>query len=114
MAEAYLPRLVDGLISDLLVDLPGLLIVGPRASGKTTTARRHARSVVQLDQDVEAEQFRADPDVALAGMPEPVLRDEVPPDPPDLPGYVEHAVLGGYPDRVIGLPAYRRMRWKLS
>lgn len=24
-AEAYLPRLVDGLISDLLADLPGLL-----------------------------------------------------------------------------------------
>ncbi|MGH3805003.1 MAG: hypothetical protein ACRDTD_33635 [Pseudonocardiaceae bacterium] len=42
MAEPYLPRLVDGLISDLLVDLPGLLIVGPRATGKTTTARRHA------------------------------------------------------------------------
>ncbi|MGH3834658.1 MAG: hypothetical protein ACRDSF_02980 [Pseudonocardiaceae bacterium] len=40
--------MVDGLISDLLVDLPGLLIVGPRATGKTTTARRYARSIVHL------------------------------------------------------------------
>jgi uncharacterized protein len=40
---------VDGLISDLLIDLPGLLIVGPSATGKTTTAQWHARSIVHLD-----------------------------------------------------------------
>jgi predicted AAA+ superfamily ATPase len=34
----YLPRLVDGLLDELLVELPALFITGPRATGKTTTA----------------------------------------------------------------------------
>lgn len=38
----------------------------------------------------------------------------VPPDPPDLRGYVEHAVIGGYPDPVLGMPVSRRTRWQLS
>lgn len=188
----YLPRLVDRIIADLLVDLPGVLIVGARATGKTTTAERHAASIVHLDREDEAEQFRANPDVALAGMREPVLLDEwqavpgvlgavkraidrspkrgrfivtgsvrddllhsswpitgrlvslemggltvrealrrdlsappffrrivdrgpealAPPvDPPDLRGYVELAVRGGFPEPVLGMPDRRRSRW---
>jgi predicted AAA+ superfamily ATPase len=57
-------------------DVPGVLLVGARATGKTTTAARHARSVVRLDRPSEAEAFRADPDAALARFPEPVLLDE--------------------------------------
>jgi len=52
------------------------MIVGPRASGKTTTARRHARTVIRLDRDVEAAPFRADADTVLAGLETPVLLDE--------------------------------------
>ncbi len=52
------------------------MLVGPRAAGKTTTARRHAHTVVRLDRDVEAAAFRADPDVALAMLATPVLLDE--------------------------------------
>jgi uncharacterized protein len=51
-------------------------IVGPRASGKTTTARRHARTVVHLDRPDEAAAFQANPDAALRGLAEPVLLDE--------------------------------------
>jgi len=32
--------------------------------------------VVRLDREAEAAAFRADPDVALRGLPEPVLLDE--------------------------------------
>src|SRR6266508_6931241 len=73
---AYTPRAVDPLIDRLLTELPALFIVGPRAAGKTTTAARYARTVVQLDREAEAVAFRADPDAALRGLPEPVLLDE--------------------------------------
>ncbi len=53
MAE-YLPRLIDPVIEQLLAELPALSIVGPRASGKTTTAARHSSDVVRLDRDDEA------------------------------------------------------------
>ena len=72
----YRPRLIDGLLADLLTELPALFITGPRATGKTTTAARLARSVVRLDREAEAVAFRADPDAALRGLSEPVLLDE--------------------------------------
>jgi len=76
MTVSYVPRLVDGLVDDLLSELPAILLVGPRATGKTTTAARHARSVVHLDQPAEAAAFEADPDAALRWSEEPVLLDE--------------------------------------
>ena len=87
----YLPRLVDSVLGELVVGLPAVLLVGPRASGKTTTARRHARSVIRLDRPAEAAVVAVDPDVALAGLEEPVLIDEwqvV----PDVLGAVKRAV----------------------
>lgn len=75
-AADYQPRLVDGLLLELLADFPALVITGPRATGKTTTAGRLARSTVRLDRGIEAEAFRIDPDSALARLPEPVLLDE--------------------------------------
>jgi len=73
---AYLPRLVDGLLVDLLEELPAVLLVGPRATGKTTTAARHAATTVRLDRPAEAAAFHADPDAALTGLTDPVLLDE--------------------------------------
>lgn len=73
---AYRERAVDRLIGGLLVELPALLLVGPRATGKTTTAARHAATIVRLDRPAEAVAFRADPDAALRGLDEPVLLDE--------------------------------------
>lgn len=64
---AYRPRLVDGLIDELLAELPAVMVTGPRAAGKTTTAARHAASLVHLDRPAEAAVFHADPDVALSG-----------------------------------------------
>jgi hypothetical protein len=72
----YRERAADRLIAELLGELPALLIVGPRATGKTTTASRHAATLVRLDRPAEAAAFRADPDSALRGLAEPVLLDE--------------------------------------
>lgn len=72
----YKPRLLEGLLDELLTQLPGLLVVGPRAAGKTTTIGRRAETVVRLDREAEAAAFAADPDAALRGLAEPVLLDE--------------------------------------
>lgn len=72
----YRPRLLDGLLDELLAELPAILLVGPRGSGKTTTALRRAGSVIRLDVPGQAAAFRADPDAVLRGLAEPVLVDE--------------------------------------
>lgn len=74
--DDYLPRLAEPVIKHLLEDVSAVMIRGPRASGKTTTAARFAESVVRLDQPEEAAPFVASPDGALAAMPTPVLLDE--------------------------------------
>lgn len=74
--DVYCERLADQLIGELLGELPALAVVGPRASGKTTTAMRYARTVLRLDRSAEALAVAADPDSAIEGLPEPVLLDE--------------------------------------
>jgi len=76
MAEDYQARLVDPLVTELLAELPAISLLGPRASGKTTTARRQAATVISLDQPGVRPVFRTDPDAALRGLAEPVLLDE--------------------------------------
>lgn len=73
---AYQRRLLDSLLNELMADLPAILLVGPRAAGKTTTAQQRSASVIRLDVPAEAGAFRADPDAILRGAPEPVLLDE--------------------------------------
>lgn len=87
----YRRRLIDDTLLEMLTELPALFLTGPRASGKTTTAVRHAAAVVRLDRSAEAVAFRADPDAALRDLAEPVLLDEwqvV----PDVIGAVKRAV----------------------
>ncbi len=72
----YKPRLIDAALDELLGQLPAVMITGPRAAGKTTTAARHAAGVVRLDRPREAAPFEADPDAALSAHEEPTLLDE--------------------------------------
>lgn len=74
--NSYLPRLVDGEIAENL-DLAGAVYLrGPRACGKTSSARLHAKSEVRLDQDAAARaQGQLDSRVILDGA-QPRLIDE--------------------------------------
>ena len=83
--------MVDPLLTEILEEFPAAMLVGPRAVGKSTTAERHAASVVRLDRPNEAAIFEADPDAALQGMPEPVLLDEWQ-EVPSILGAVKRAV----------------------
>ncbi|MCB1285296.1 MAG: AAA family ATPase, partial [Microthrixaceae bacterium] len=76
MSDQYVRRFLDDELSEVIRVHPAVLVVGPRASGKTTTARRYAKSVVRLDRPAEAAAFVADADAALASFDEPVLLDE--------------------------------------
>lgn len=76
VSNGYVRRFLDGELPAALRVHPAVLVVGPRASGKTTTAHRYAASVVRLDRPAEAAAFVADADAALATFDEPVLLDE--------------------------------------
>jgi uncharacterized protein len=76
MKNPYIPRLLDPLIAELFGDLPALLIVGPRATGKTTSARRLAKDTLRLDKPADEELVRNDPDTALSSFSTPLLIDE--------------------------------------
>lgn len=72
----YIRRLADQLIVDIFAEFSVVSLLGPRASGKTTSLRRYAKTVIRLDVENVAEGFKADPDAALRGLPEPILLDE--------------------------------------
>jgi predicted AAA+ superfamily ATPase len=73
---SYKRRVVDAELSDRLGALGAVLIEGPKACGKTRTARQVAASEVLLDLDANARQAVAvDPSLVLEGRP-PRLIDE--------------------------------------
>ena len=72
----YLPRIVDREVRGLLASAGAVVIDGPKACGKTETARQHAASEILLDTDPAAREAVAiDPRVLLEG-PVPRLLDE--------------------------------------
>ena len=90
-SRIYRPRLVDPLLRELVQEFPAILITGPRAVGKTTTARQVCADQVRLDQPGEAAAFLADPDAALSGRGRPLLLDEWQ-EVPDVLGAIKRAV----------------------
>ncbi len=87
----YQPRIADRELSDRLTWSGAVVIEGPRASGKTWTARRIAESEVLLDVDDQARRLaRLEPGEVLAG-PTPRLIDEWQLE-PHLWNHVRHAV----------------------
>lgn len=76
MARDYLPRVADGELAGRLTAAGAVVIEGPKACGKTETARRVAGSVVRLDVDAGARALvGAEPDV-LFSRQTPILFDE--------------------------------------
>ncbi|MFT4219333.1 MAG: DUF4143 domain-containing protein [Microbacterium sp.] len=73
--SAYLPRLIDSQLAELLDILPAIALNGPKGVGKTASARRQARTVVDLDDPFVRETVAAEPQRFLGAKP-PVLLDE--------------------------------------
>lgn len=74
--ERYVARIADTQLADRLTALGAVVIEGPKACGKTATARQLAASEVLLDVDVDAARAASiDPGLILAG-PVPRLLDE--------------------------------------
>lgn len=74
--ELRIDRLADVLLAQLTAAFPAVMIVGPRAVGKTTTALPLAKTIVRLDREAEATALQADPDALLASLDTPTLIDE--------------------------------------
>jgi predicted AAA+ superfamily ATPase len=73
---AYTPRIADAELARRLEAHGAVLIEGPKASGKTETARRLAQSEVRLDVDDGARRAaQVDPTLILGDAP-PLLIDE--------------------------------------
>ena len=73
--QRYRPRIVDAELDALLADLPAVTIEGPKAVGKTETARRRAATCYELDRPDALDIIEADPDRLVRGA-EPILIDE--------------------------------------
>jgi predicted AAA+ superfamily ATPase len=72
----YIPRIVDAELQRLLAAMGAVVIEGPKATGKTETARQVAASEVRLDVDRNArEAVDIDPSLVLEGD-SPRLIDE--------------------------------------
>lgn len=87
----YRPRLVDSSLRTLAARFAAIMINGPRASGKTTSASRVAAEVMRLDEPARAAVARADPDAALRAREKPLLIDEWQ-EVPEILGAVKRAV----------------------
>ena len=71
----YRRRLIDGVLDDVFPQLPAILLDGPKAVGKTTTALQRAQTVKDMDQVGERTLAQADPETATMGT-KPILIDE--------------------------------------
>lgn len=67
---------MDPLLRGLLADFAAVLVLGPRASGKTTTAARMAKTIFRLDRAGDVAALSADAEDVLSESAKPVLIDE--------------------------------------
>ena len=69
-------RYIDTVLDEVFPELSAVMLTGPRACGKTTTAARRASSILRLDDEQRAQAFAAAPDTLLAAQDLPTLIDE--------------------------------------
>ncbi|MDR1152244.1 MAG: DUF4143 domain-containing protein [Bifidobacteriaceae bacterium] len=75
MTAQYIPRVVEPVIDEVMAEVAAIALDGPKAVGKTATARRRAHTVFTLDKARVREAFgnATDP---LGSAPAPILLDE--------------------------------------
>lgn len=71
-----LKRLIEPVLDEYFTQLPAVMLVGPRACGKTTLAASRAKDTLALDRPGSAEAVALDPDAVLRSLREPLLIDE--------------------------------------
>ncbi|MBX3029789.1 MAG: ATP-binding protein [Chloroflexi bacterium] len=72
----YQPRIIDADLAELVASVPAVVVVGAKAIGKTESARRFARSVLDLADPDQRAIILSDRQSALANADPPVLIDE--------------------------------------
>lgn len=72
----YLPRVLDARVKRLLAGMGAVVLEGPRACGKTSTALQHANSSVRLDIGPQVRALAEHDPLALLGGKPPLLVDE--------------------------------------
>lgn len=72
---AYVPRVVDGELGELLKGVGAVVVDGAKAVGKTSTASQLASTAHELDDPAQLRIAQADPRRLISGDP-PVLIDE--------------------------------------
>jgi predicted AAA+ superfamily ATPase len=86
----YKKRIVDDLLDELMPQLPAILLDGPKAVGKTSTASQRAKTIKRLDRPDERTLAAANPDWLTHGQT-PILLDEWQRS-PDVWGQIKSAV----------------------
>ena len=76
MERIYLPRAADVVLAEMVGEHAAVLVVGPRAAGKTTTCERLAATSIRLGNERQAAAASADPAAIIRGRAAPVLIDE--------------------------------------
>lgn len=71
----YRRRIVDDLLDELMLQLPAVLLDGPKAVGKTSTAALRANTVKRFDRPEERLLAEANPTWITQGE-KPILLDE--------------------------------------
>lgn len=76
MKPDYITRRADAVLASMVAQHRAVMVVGPRATGKTTTAGRVAADRVSLLDPGQASAVAADPLTTLSDRPAPLLIDE--------------------------------------
>jgi predicted AAA+ superfamily ATPase len=71
----YIDRIVDAELKAVVGELPAVAIEGPKAVGKTATAKRIATTTIEMEKSQVRENVAAAPERVM-GLPGPVLIDE--------------------------------------
>jgi predicted AAA+ superfamily ATPase len=71
----YRRRLIDDVLDEVFSDLPAVLLDGPKAVGKTTTALQRAKTVKEMDRPGDRNLAEADSESLTRGE-KPILVDE--------------------------------------